>query len=160
MNRTFHAKKGEANIFNTYKSETRHDHVHIKMPEIPTEYKCDVYNHNKNDDVDRMDFYLRNNIPTYLLQNDMLRNVINEINSKVTDHMMKYYTGDTKVITVKTSDNCAFTSINLPEGHKIFSMLSNSIKEKFNINNHILINADILDGSTVTKIVLQDRANQ
>jgi hypothetical protein len=133
-------------MFNTYNQEHHtHEHVNIKMPEIPTKY--DVYNHNQNDDINRMDFYLRNNISSNAMQSDLLRDVIDEINYKVNEYIMKYYDGKEKRINVTVKESFKCTALKLPSKYELLDNVSKSIERKYNINNRILLSDDFLDGS-------------
>lgn len=147
-------------MLDTYKHDTHvHENINIKMPEIPTKY--DVYNHNKNDDVERMDFYLRNNIPSGAMQNDLLREVIGEISNKVNEHMMRHYDGKEKSIKITVKDSFKYTVLSMPDSrYALLDKLSLSIKERYNVNNRILISEDFLDGSMTIIVNLLDRVTE
>lgn len=143
-------------MLNTYKHESHtNEHINIQMPEIPSKY--DVYNHNQNDDVDRMDFYLRNNIPSDAMQSDLLRDIIDEINTKVNEYIMRYYDGNEKYIKIIVKDSLKCTALKLPSRYDLLNKIVESIEKKYNMNNRILISDDFLDGTITIMVMLMDR---
>lgn len=126
---------------------------------IPSEYN--LYHHGENDDVDRVEFYIKNkdSVSDYAIWLDILAPITNEINKKVSEYMLRQYDGKAHVIRIEVTNRKFILALSVDRTRFSTSLIVESIREKFNVDCNILLAEDVLNSKTIIRIELLGRIN-
>ena len=127
---------------------------------VPDKY--DLYHHNKNDDVDRLKFYIENleSLSDYTIWMDILYPITKQIGEKVTNYITKYYKGENHILKIDIDNPEYSVVLSMPKTRFSLKVIESSIRDMFNINNSIMINSNIFSGNYTVTIFLYDRLSE
>ncbi|WP_313069941.1 hypothetical protein [Lacrimispora sp.] len=120
---------------------------------IPDEYI--IHHRNQNDDIDRLKYYIENAsaVDSCAIWLDVLYPITKKIKDSVTNYIMRDYKGEEHTLTISVSEPQFVTALSIPKTRDSMSVISNSIRTQFNMNNYIMVNTDIFNGDF--KIVIR-----
>lgn len=147
-------------MFNRYRTEFELNNKVTNIFNIPERY--DIYNHNENDDVERLKFYMDNaeNILPEAIWIDILQPITIIINKRITEYITKYFSGEPHDIKISITDLKYRMALMMHQTRRSLYVISESIESQFNMKNFIYINDDILNNSISIKIKLIERLDK
>jgi len=127
---------------------------------VPNKY--DVYHHNKNDDIDRLKFYIENSesLSDYTVWMDILYPITKQIGEKVANYITKYYKGEQHLLKIDVSDPKYSVALSVPKTSCSLKIIEDTIMGMFNINNSVMITPNIFSGNYTITIFLYDRISE
>jgi hypothetical protein len=127
---------------------------------VPDKY--DVYHHNKNDDIDRLKFYIENSesLSDYTIWMDILYPITKQIGEKVSNYITKYYKGEQHLLKIEVNDPEYSVALSMPKTSSSLKVIGDTIRDMFNINNNVMINHNIFAGDYTIAIFLYDRISE